>query len=86
MGDTEVWTVRNAATMDHPFHVHGFQFQVLERNGVPEPVLAWNDTVNVQRRTSLRLAVKLDMPGMRMFHCHILEHEDMGMMGMMDIE
>jgi bilirubin oxidase len=86
MGDTEIWTVRNAATMDHPFHVHGFQFQVLERNGVPEPVLAWNDTVNVPRRTSLRLAVKLDMPGMRMFHCHILEHEDMGMMGMMDIE
>jgi bilirubin oxidase len=86
LGATEVWTVRNDADMDHPFHLHGFQFQVLDRNGVREPVVAWNDTVNVPKKTSLRLVVKLDLPGMRMYQCHILEHEDLGMMGMLDVE
>jgi bilirubin oxidase len=86
LGATEVWTVKNDADMDHPFHLHGFQFQVLDRNGTPEPVVAWNDTVNLPKKTSLRLAVKLDLAGMRMYHCHILEHEDLGMMGMLDVE
>jgi FtsP/CotA-like multicopper oxidase with cupredoxin domain len=73
--------------MDHPFHLHGFQFQVLDRNGTPEPVVAWKDTVNLRKKDVVRIAVKLDdFPGMRMYHCHILEHEDAGMMGMIDVE
>lgn len=86
LGATEIWTVRNEADMDHPFHLHGFQFQVLDRNGKPEPVVSWNDTVNVPKSATVRFAVKLDLPGMRMYHCHILEHEDLGMMGMLDVE
>lgn len=87
LGATEIWTVRNDADMDHPFHLHGFQFQVLDRNGVTEPVVAWDDTVNVPKKSSLRLAVNFgDFPGMRMYHCHILEHEDLGMMGTIDVE
>ena len=87
LGATEVWTIRNDADMDHPFHLHGFQFQVLDRNGTPEPVVAWEDTVNVPKKVSVRLAVKFtDFPGMRMYHCHILEHEDLGMMGTLDVE
>lgn len=87
LGDTEVWTVKNKADMDHPFHLHGFQFQVLDRNGAPEPVVAWEDTVNLPKNATVRLIVKLaDFPGMRMYHCHILEHEDLGMMGTLDVE
>lgn len=86
LNDTEVWTVTNNADMDHPFHVHGFQFQVIDRAGVAAPVVAWTDTVNLPKKTSLHLAVKLDMPGMRMYHCHILEHEDLGMMGMLEVK
>ncbi|HEX7601064.1 MAG TPA: multicopper oxidase domain-containing protein, partial [Polyangiaceae bacterium] len=87
LGATEIWTVRNDADMDHPFHLHGFQFQILDRNGTPEPVVAWEDTVNLPKKASVRLAVKFaDFPGMRMYHCHILEHEDLGMMGTLDVE
>lgn len=87
LGSTEVWTVRNDAAMDHPFHLHGFQFQVLDRNGTPEAVTAWDDTVNIPKNASVRLAVTFqDFAGMRMYHCHILEHEDLGMMGTIDVE
>ncbi len=87
LGTTEVWTVKNSADMDHPFHLHGFQFQVLDRNGTAEPVVAWDDTVNVPRKGTVRLAVQLaDFKGVRMYHCHILEHEDLGMMGTIDVE
>jgi FtsP/CotA-like multicopper oxidase with cupredoxin domain len=51
LGATEVWTVRNDADMDHPFHLHGFQFQVIDRNGTPEPVVAWTDTLNLPTKT-----------------------------------
>ena len=71
--------------MDHPFHIHGTQFQVVERvydnRTLPEPVLAWRDTVNVRPAEIVRIRLVQDQPGLRMFHCHILEHEDLGMMG-----
>jgi FtsP/CotA-like multicopper oxidase with cupredoxin domain len=68
--------------MDHPFHLHGMFFQVLSVNGVP-PVVpwGWKDTVNVPRGSKLRFAVQLDPPGRWVFHCHILEHAERGMMG-----
>jgi FtsP/CotA-like multicopper oxidase with cupredoxin domain len=40
LGATEIWEVENLVGMDHPFHLHGFQFQVLDRDGVPEPFAA----------------------------------------------
>jgi FtsP/CotA-like multicopper oxidase with cupredoxin domain len=83
-GEVELWDIINATNMDHPFHVHGTQFQVIERvldNVVsPEPVLAWRDTVNVRPAEIVRIKVAQQLPGLRMFHCHILEHEDLGMM------
>lgn len=82
LGETEVWEVKNTTTMDHPFHLHGFFFQVLSRGGVPEPYRAWKDTVNVPANSTLRLSVLLDgSPGMWMYHCHILEHGERGMAG-----
>lgn len=85
VGQVELWEVQNPADMDHPFHVHGTQFQVIERErggNVSKPLYkAWRDTVNVARGETVRVALRQDMPGPRMYHCHILEHEQLGMMG-----
>jgi FtsP/CotA-like multicopper oxidase with cupredoxin domain len=86
LGATEIWEVENLVGMDHPFHLHGFQFQLLERNGVPEPQRQWKDTVNVPKHQVARFIVRFDNhPGKWMFHCHILTHEDDGMMGVLEI-
>lgn len=88
-GQIELWEVVNKADMDHPFHVHGTQFHVIEheRDGKVSkpPYLAWKDTVNVARGETVRFLLRQDLPGKRMYHCHILEHEDLGMMGIVDV-
>ena len=87
LGATEIWEVENLVGMDHPFHLHGFRFQVLDRNGVPEPFPAWKDVVNVPRHETVRFIVQYDdYPGKWMFHCHILDHEDHGMMGILQVD
>lgn len=84
---TEIWEIENVVAMDHPFHLHGFQFQVLDRNGKPEPYLRWKDTVNVPKHETVRFIVRYDdNPGLWMFHCHILCHEDLGMMGVLQVK
>jgi FtsP/CotA-like multicopper oxidase with cupredoxin domain len=86
LGATEIWQIENVVGMDHPFHLHGFQFQVLDRDGVPEPFRSWKDTVNVPKRQVVRFIVRYDnYPGKWMFHCHILDHEDHGMMGVLEV-
>jgi bilirubin oxidase len=86
LGATEIWEVENLVGMDHPFHLHGFRFQVLDRNGVPEPYRSWKDVVNVPKHETARFVVRYDgFPGKWMFHCHILDHEDHGMMGVLEV-
>src|SRR6266550_2687542 len=87
LGTTEIWQIENVVTMDHPFHLHGFQFQVLDRNGVPERYRSWKDAVNVPKHESVRFIVRYeDFSGRWMFHCHILDHEDHGMMGILELK
>jgi bilirubin oxidase len=89
VGAVQLWEVANPTQMDHPFHLHGTQFQVVERvrGGVstPAPYAAWKDTVNVALGETVRLRVKQDTAGVRLYHCHILEHEDQGMMGVLSV-
>lgn len=86
LGATEVWQVENLVGMDHPFHLHGFRFQVISRNGEPVPYRSWKDTVNVPKRETVRFVVRYaDHPGRWMFHCHIVDHEDQGMMGVLEV-
>ena len=81
VGELQVWDVVNASHMDHPFHLHGFFFQVLSVNGVAPEFRAWDDTVNVPPRGRVRIAwMPDDRPGFWMYHCHILEHHAGGMM------
>jgi FtsP/CotA-like multicopper oxidase with cupredoxin domain len=78
LGDTEVWRIVNDTDFSHPFHLHGYFFQVLDENRVPE----WKDTVNVPTKSELTIAVRFDeRPGTWMYHCHILDHAEAGMMG-----
>jgi FtsP/CotA-like multicopper oxidase with cupredoxin domain len=86
LGDVEEWSIVNTTEMDHPFHLHGFRFQVVSEDGRPPAFAAWRDTVNVPARGTvvLRLALE-DHPGTWMFHCHILEHAERGMMGELEV-
>jgi FtsP/CotA-like multicopper oxidase with cupredoxin domain len=90
VGQVELWEIVNAADMDHPFHVHGTQFQIMEheKDGtVSMPSYrAWKDTVNVAAGETVRILLRQDLPGPRMYHCHILEHEQLGMMGTVDVQ
>jgi bilirubin oxidase len=87
VGATEIWEIENVVGMDHPFHLHGFQFQVLDRDGVREPYLAWKDMLNIPKHSTARIIVRYDdYPGKWMFHCHILDHEDHGMMGVLEVK
>ena len=82
LGETQLWNVRNDTDWDHPFHLHGYFFQVIDDNGQPVRPLALKDTVNVPMKKSVRLLVTFDeRPGEWMFHCHILDHADGGLMG-----
>lgn len=85
VGKVDHWQIINATTMDHPFHIHGGQFQIVQRvyrgQKTLSECLAWKDTVNVRPGEIVHLLMLQDKPGMRMFHCHIIEHEELGMMG-----
>lgn len=84
---TEVWTVENTMPMPHNFHVHAVQFQVLRvGSGPPPPELAgWKDTVYLQPGVRYELIMQFgsstDRDHPYMYHCHLLAHEDVGMMG-----
>ena len=79
---TEVWTIDNPTDADHPFHLHGFFFQILDTDGEPPPFRAWRDTIHVPAKSKMRLAIPFDdRQGHWMFHCHILDHAEIGMMG-----
>ncbi|MEV0765679.1 multicopper oxidase domain-containing protein [Nocardia sp. NPDC050435] len=86
-GSTEIWVVRNADGMPHNFHVHDAQFRVLSVNGgpPPAPLTGAKDTVFVAPDSTVRLALRFDGPAdpdtPYMYHCHLLWHEDQGMMG-----
>jgi FtsP/CotA-like multicopper oxidase with cupredoxin domain len=67
--------------MHHPFHVHGAgRFLVLTRDGMPEPNLAWKDTVLVRTGQTVDILFDVSNPGVWMAHCHIAEHMQSGMM------
>ena len=87
-GDTEIWEIDNQeALFYHPFHIHHVQFQILDRDGRPPQGYeqGWKDTVHVAPFEKVRVIAKFDTYADTgwpyMYHCHILEHEDMGMMG-----
>ncbi|MFI6010111.1 multicopper oxidase family protein [Streptomyces sp. NPDC051243] len=86
-GAREVWELRNSSDNQHVFHVHGLSFTVLSRDGSPPPVQSagLKDSVLLPSGTTtliaLRFGTDADSRAPYMFHCHVLAHEDHGMMG-----
>ena len=86
VGELQIWEVSNTSLMDHPFHLHGFFFQILEENGKAPEFISWKDTYNLKPRSTVKIAwIPDNRPGMWMYHCHILEHHAAGMMGHFEV-
>lgn len=87
LGAVEIWEIRNASPLAHPFHIHNIMFRVLDRDGAPPlpQERGLKDTVLVDPGSSVRVITQFtdfaDPVHPYMYHCHILEHEDAGMMG-----
>jgi FtsP/CotA-like multicopper oxidase with cupredoxin domain len=85
-GELQVWEISNTSLMDHPFHLHGYFFQVLKENGKDPLYKAWKDTYNLKPGNKIKIAwIPDNRPGMWMYHCHILEHHEAGMMGHFEV-
>lgn len=86
VGTIEEWTIVNTSTMDHPFHLHVWPMQVIEigRQAIDTPT--WQDVVNVPAGSQSRVRIAFeDFAGTAVYHCHILDHEDSGMMGVISV-
>jgi len=87
LNNTEIWELTNQSAISHPFHIHDVQFNILTRNGVAPPVneQGRKDVVLVKPQETVRFIAKFEdftsdtVP--YMYHCHLLTHEDGGMMG-----
>jgi FtsP/CotA-like multicopper oxidase with cupredoxin domain len=79
-GKTYVLAIDNQTAWHHPMHTHGHSFRVITRNGSPTKYREWRDTVLIPPRERAEIAFVADNPGDWMFHCHILDHQEGGMM------
>jgi FtsP/CotA-like multicopper oxidase with cupredoxin domain len=90
-GATEIWRITNTDTafgIDHNFHLHMVQFRVLDRDGVPPSPgeAGWKDTVLIRPGSSVRVqATFTGYPGRYVYHCHLLEHSQLGMMAQFEV-
>ncbi len=85
LGAIEDWEFLNPTGMDHPMHIHTNPFQLLRNDGSAIP--AWKDTVLVPARSGVAVRTMFrDFEGISMYHCHILDHEDLGMMAALEIK
>ena len=73
-------------SMQHPLHIHGQRFLILEQNGVANNNLVWKDTVLLPAGSSTDILLELSNPGRWMVHCHIAEHLESGMKFVIDVE
>ena len=91
LGNTEIWVLKNQSAIAHPFHIHDVQFYVLDRNGVAPPPeeQGRKDVILVKPQETVRFIASFNdfandtVP--YMYHCHMLTHEDMGMMGQFEV-
>ena len=86
LGTVEEWTITNETMMDHPFHLHVWPMQLVGGTGAdPGGAPDWRDVVIVPARGRVTVRVPIrDLGGRTVYHCHILDHEDLGMMGVVE--
>lgn len=80
LGASVVLRIENRTAWQHPMHLHGRAFRVLTVNGKPTRYREWRDTVMVDPNSVVELGFVADNPGDWMFHCHILQHQQGGLM------
>lgn len=86
LGTLEEWTIYNDSDEWHPFHIHINEFQVVAINGEPYEATSMEDTRPLPPNGSITMRTRfLDFTGKYVYHCHILFHEDMGMMGIVEV-
>jgi FtsP/CotA-like multicopper oxidase with cupredoxin domain len=90
VGTVEEWEIVNGGGMmmdfDHPFHIHTNAFQIVSVNNESPRFRAWRDIVNVPMGESVRIRISFqDFQGRTVYHCHILDHEDLGMMAVIEM-
>ncbi len=86
LGDTEEWLITNVSGEQHPFHIHVNDFQVISVNGQPYDAKSFQDTVPLPVHGEVVIRQRYaDYTGKFVYHCHILAHEDNGMMGLIEV-
>jgi FtsP/CotA-like multicopper oxidase with cupredoxin domain len=82
----EEWTLINPSPMDHPFHLHVWPMQIIEEQGPTPGPPVWRDVVNIPANGQVKVRINFkDFTGRSVYHCHILDHEDQGMMGVIEV-
>jgi FtsP/CotA-like multicopper oxidase with cupredoxin domain len=86
IGTVEEWVFRNRSPMDHPLHLHVWPMQVVQRDAVAVSAPTWQDVVIVPARSQVTVRIAFDrFAGRTVYHCHVLDHEDLGMMGVLEV-
>jgi FtsP/CotA-like multicopper oxidase with cupredoxin domain len=86
LNTNEEWVIRNTSQEQHPFHIHTNDFQVMSIDNKPYPARSLQDTVPLPVGGVVRIRMRFrDFVGAYVYHCHILGHEDAGMMGIVDV-
>ncbi len=86
LGTTEDWIISNESLMEHPFHIHAWSFLVID-NGDGQPEEGLRDVVSIPPSKSVTIRLKFnDYKGLTVYHCHNLDHEDFGMMGIVQVK
>lgn len=84
-GAIEEWTLTNTSPMDHPIHLHVWPMQLMAPSADDAPL--WQDVVNVPAHSSVQVRIAFEgFTGKTVYHCHILDHEDLGMMGIIEVQ
>ncbi|MEP6981952.1 MAG: multicopper oxidase family protein, partial [Nakamurella sp.] len=85
-GAVEEWTISNTSPMDHPFHLHVWPMQVISVGGQLAVLPTWQNVVSVPARSNAVVRIAFGpQTGTTVYHCHILDHEDNGMMGVVSV-
>lgn len=86
LGHVEEWIIGNSSPMDHPFHLHVWPMQVVSGPEADGEQPVWRDVVNVPPASEVRVRIAFEnFSGRTVYHCHVLDHEDLGMMGIVEV-
>ncbi|MEK6439251.1 multicopper oxidase family protein [Pseudonocardia sp. T1-2H] len=86
LNTVEEWTIRNESNEEHSFHVHVNHFQLMSINGQPHQGHGWQDTASIPAKGQIVIRIHfINYTGKTVLHCHILNHEDLGMMAVLEI-